>query len=259
MTEEAVADATDGLDQGLIRVVVDLAADALDIDIDEVGARVVMVVPDMFAELGSVEDAARRTHEAGEQGELPRRECDVLGSASNLAGKEIDREVRGRKQAGVVAGAASEDCVETGDEFVSVEGLRQVVIGTKIQAFDAFVEGSAGGEEEDGNRAAEFADLAKDAEAVAAGEHDVQNQGIERAGGGEGEGVVAVVADVDDKAGGFERLADECGDFPLVFSHEHFHGGRLACPGGGYEAVNHDKTVMRDQGKDSWGGDGMCP
>lgn len=259
MVEETVADAADGFDQGVIRVVVDLAAEALDVDIDKVGAGVVMVVPDVLAELGSVEDAAGRAHEAGQEGEFPGGERDVLGSAADFAGEEIEGKVGGGQEAGVVAGASSEDGVEAGDEFVGVEGLWQVVIGAEVQALDAFVEGSAGGEQEYGDGAAEFADLAEDAEAVAAGKHDVEDQGIERARGGEGEGVIAIVADVDDKAGGFERLADECGDLPLVFSHEHFHGGRLACLGGGDEAVNHDKTVMRDQGKDSWGGDGMCP
>lgn len=259
VVEETVSDAADRLDQGVVGVVVDLAADALDIDIDEVGARVVVVVPDVFAELGPVEDPARRAHEAGEEGELPAGEGDVLGAAADLAGEEVDREIGCREEAGVVAGAAPEDGVETGDELVGVEGLRQVVIGAEVQAFDAFVEGGAGGEEEDGDRAAELADLAEDAEAIATGEHDVQDQGIEGAGGGEGEGVVAIVADVHDEARGLERLADEGGDLPLVFSHEHFHGGRLAWPGGGGEAVNHDKTVMRERGKDSWGSDGMGP
>lgn len=235
----------------------DLASETLDVDVDEVGAGVVVVVPHVFAELRAVEHAAGRTHEAGEEGEFARGERDVLGSSADLPGEEVDRKVGGGEEAGVVAGTSAQDGVESGDQFIGEEGLREVVIGTEVQAFDAFVEGSAGGEEEDGNRAAEFADLAKDAEAVAAGEHDVQNQGIERAGGGEGEGVAAVVADVDDKAGGFQRLADECGDFPLVFSHEHFHGGRLACPGGGYEAVNHDKTVIEGGWGDSWLGGGI--
>lgn len=232
-------------------VVQDLAPDALDVHIDEVGTGVVVVVPDVFAELGAVEDASGRPHEAGEEGELAGGERDRLCTSADVAGEEVDVEFTGGEQAGLVAGAASQDGVEPGDEFVGVEGLGEVIVSAEIQAFDAFVEGGAGGQEEDGNGIPEFAELAEDAEAVAARQHDVEHEGIVGMGRGEREGVGAIVAGIDDEAGGLECLADEGRDLPIVFRHEDLHGLEASDGVLPRVAVNHDKTVMRTVGEAS--------
>ena len=72
-----------------------------------------------------------------------------------------------------MAGGAAGDGVEAGDEFVDVEGFREVVVGAEVEAFEAFVEGAAGGDEDDGDGEALVAEVPQDAQAVAPGDHDI--------------------------------------------------------------------------------------
>ena len=122
-----------------------------------------------------------------------------------------------------MAGGAAGDGVEAGDEFVDVEGFREVVVGAEVEAFEAFVEGAAGGDEDDGDGEALVAEVPQDAQAVAAGDHDIEDEGIVGARGGEGVGIVAVVAKIDHEALRLEALADEGGELLVVFHHQDFH------------------------------------
>src|SRR5919198_5021088 len=67
---EAISDAADGVDQRIGLGVVDLAADAADIDVDDVGGGVKMQVPDMLQQHRPGNDAALVADEIFEQLEL---------------------------------------------------------------------------------------------------------------------------------------------------------------------------------------------
>ena len=77
---------------------------------------------------------------------------------------------------------AAEEGGEASEEDAEVEGLGEVVVGAGGEAFDDVFGAAAGGEQEDGGVAAGFAKGADDGEAVAAGEHDVEEDGGGRIG-----------------------------------------------------------------------------
>ncbi len=137
---------------------------------------------------------------------------------------------------------AAEESGEAGEEDVEVEGLGEVVVGAGGEAFDDVFGAAAGGEQEDGSVAAGFAKGADDGEAVAAGEHDVEEDGGGRIGGAgsggfeePGEGGVAVGFVVGAVAFGFEIEEEALGEVFFVFDdgderglgHE---GGESGCP-----------------------------
>jgi hypothetical protein len=244
------------VDEFFIPGFVDLFAEALDIDVDEVGAGIEVVVPDVFADLDATEDAAGGAHEVFEEGELAGGELDAGGFAFYLAGCEVEDEVIHAKNVGGVAGGAADDGVDAGDEFFDVKGFGQVIIGAEVEAFDAFIEAGARGEEDDGDGISLFAESAEDTESVAAGKHDIEDDEVVGGGGGDGVGVVAIAGGVDGEALFFEALLDEGEELVLIFDDEDAHGSGIGIflrevhgvsplrTWGARRFCKHDKTVM---------------
>lgn len=112
---------------------------------------------------------------------------------------------------------ATEHGVETGDQLFDVERLGEIIVGPEVEAVEAFVEGAAGGDEHDGDAHALGAELAKDAQAVAPGEHDIEDDGVVTARGREGETVVAIVGVIDDEAARGQALGHEPGKLGVIF------------------------------------------
>ena len=137
---------------------------------------------------------------------------------------------------------AAEESGEASEEDAEVEGLGEVVVGAGGEAFDDVFGAAAGGKKEDRSVAVGFAKGTDDGEAVAAGEHDVEEDGDGRIGGAgsggfkePGEGCVAVGFVVRAVAFGFEIEDEALGEVFLVFNdgderglgHE---GGESGCP-----------------------------
>jgi len=78
---------------------------------------------------------------------------------------------------------AAEQTGEASEQDIQVEGLGEIVVGAGGKAFDDVLGAAAGGEHEDGDEAAGFAEGAEDGEAVLAGKHDVEQDGGGRLGG----------------------------------------------------------------------------
>ena len=114
---------------------------------------------------------------------------------------------------------AAQEGGETGEEDAEVEGLGEVVVGAGGEACDDVFGAAAGGEEKDGGVAAGVAEGAEDGEAVAAWEHDVEEDGGGGVGRGEepGEGGVAVGFEVGAVAFGFEVEEEALGEVVFVF------------------------------------------
>ncbi len=93
----------------------------LDVDVDEVGAGIEVVIPHVLADLRTGEGLAGRAKQVGEQGELARGEFDGGGATTDFAGNEIYREFAVLENARLIARRAAEDGVEAGDELFDVE------------------------------------------------------------------------------------------------------------------------------------------
>src|ERR1700751_4386048 len=77
---EAVSDAADRVDQRISLLVVDLAPHAPDIDVDDVGRRIEMQIPDVLQQHRARHHAALIAHQVLEQLELLRQQHDLLAA-----------------------------------------------------------------------------------------------------------------------------------------------------------------------------------
>ena len=94
--------------------------------------------------------------------------------------------------------------------------LGEVIVRPQVQPLQALVEFRTRREEDDRQRDLSLPDVAEDAQPVATGQHDVQDQGIVGARRGEGITVVALQADIHDKPLCLQPFADERGDLLFV-------------------------------------------
>src|SRR3954454_20898442 len=88
-----VADPAHRLNQLLRVLVVDLAAQVADVDVDYIGEPVVVHIPDMLDDHGAAERTAAIAHHVLENAELLGREVDGFGAADDFAADAIEGEI----------------------------------------------------------------------------------------------------------------------------------------------------------------------
>src|SRR5438876_7849531 len=89
--DEAVPQATDGLDE----IGADLAAEGRHVDLDDVGARVEVDLPDELEQLPAREDLALVAQQARQQRELPCRQEHVPAVQGCAVGRQVDAQGAG--------------------------------------------------------------------------------------------------------------------------------------------------------------------
>src|ERR1700730_3316488 len=90
---DAKPDPADRVDEGVGLLTVDLAPDASDIDVDDVGRGVKMQIPYMLQQHRARHHLAGIAHEIFEHLELARQQLDVARAAPHRAGDEVELEV----------------------------------------------------------------------------------------------------------------------------------------------------------------------
>jgi hypothetical protein len=147
-------------------------------DLDGLGERVGVLVPDPGQEILGAEDTGGCFEEGLEHGEFLDRDVDVAAVAGDGAAERVEfypgRAQDARPGVGLAAGQGADPQHEFGD----VEGLGQVVVGAQGQAGDPVAGGAGGGEHEDHDRVAGRSDRAADRVAVDAGQVAVQDEHV---------------------------------------------------------------------------------
>src|SRR6516165_1526738 len=90
---ETISDAANRMDQWIGLAVVDLPADATDIDVDDVCRRIEMQVPDVLQQHRARNDAALVACEIFQKLEFARQKLDVLAAPAGGSRDQVDREV----------------------------------------------------------------------------------------------------------------------------------------------------------------------
>src|SRR5690349_13492778 len=90
---EAISDAADGVYQWIGLGIVDLAADAPDIDVDDVGGGIEMQVPDVLQQHRAGDHSALVPDEVFEQLKLARQQRDLAAAAAGIARDQVDGEI----------------------------------------------------------------------------------------------------------------------------------------------------------------------
>ena len=141
------------------------------------------VVPeDLLHELHARVDAAGIAGEGRKQLELGGGQVDLLPLDHDLVSRDVNHEVTEVEHLELRLGlgvSAAEQGAHAGDELARREGLDEVVVGTQLEADDAILDLALGGEHDDGHVRG-LADGAADALAGELGEHQVEDDEVER-------------------------------------------------------------------------------
>src|SRR6185369_8718002 len=125
-------------DQRVRARAIELAAQPLDVDIDDVGDRIVVLVPHVLGDVGAADDVAGAPDEVLEQRVLLGGEQDVEIAYADLPGARVDRQRPDRQALGQQRlPPASDQRPEPRQQLAEIEWLHQVVVGAAVEPFDA--------------------------------------------------------------------------------------------------------------------------
>lgn len=161
------------------KIRVDFLAQPPDIHVHQVRAGVEIIVPDLLQNPHPPAEAARGTHQKFEQPVFARGQFDVGVAALRPAGQGVQRQVRHAQHRRFGPPAAPGQRPHPRHQLGQGERLRQVIVGSRIQPFDALVHLATGGKEQDRRGVAAFAPLPQDAQPVPSRQHDVQHDAVE--------------------------------------------------------------------------------
>src|SRR5512132_2684697 len=220
---EPVADAPDGPDADPAAGVLELAAEVADVDVDDVGEAVIVVVPDVLEDGGAAHDLTGVPHQELQQGELPGRELQGPAGQGGGVGGRVEDQVGDGEGGGPLADAPADLGPQAGQQLLEGERLDQVVVGPGVQAADPVGHAVAGGEHEHRRPAAGLAQPPADLDPVQAGEHDVEHDGVVVPLAGPVQAVVAVQGGVDGVALLLQAPPQRPGHLELVLDKQHPH------------------------------------
>jgi hypothetical protein len=149
---------------------------------------------------------------------------NVSSSANSLPGGRVQAQRPDLQDGGALRQAPAGERPQPREQLGEGERLGQVVVGAAVQAGDPVVDAVARGQHEDRRPHAGLPQLPADVEAVAAGQHHVQQDGVVRGRAGHPEGVLAAARDVGGVALLDQAAADERRHLQLVFDDQRSHG-----------------------------------
>jgi hypothetical protein len=170
-----------------------LVAQVADVDVDDVGAGVEVVVPDGGEDLLAAEDVTRVAHEVLQQGELAAGELHGLVVASDAARAQVHLQVAGlyRRRAWLI-GAPGERS-HAGRQFLQIERLGEVVIRAGIESVNLLAHVVAGGEHQHRHLWAPQSDALQDPMSVEPWQQDVQPHELDSLVSGQPRAVLPII------------------------------------------------------------------
>src|SRR5712671_3050710 len=132
---ETVPDTANRVDQRIGLLAVDLAADAPDIDVDDIGRGIEMKIPDVLQQHCPGYDAAFVAHQILQKLEFPRKKKNVLAASAGGPRHQVDREVADTQEGLFDNGvAAPTKRLDMRQQFDERKRLDQIVIASGAQA-----------------------------------------------------------------------------------------------------------------------------
>ena len=128
---------------------------------------------------------------------------------------------------GVVLGHPAQDHTQSGDDLFQGEGLGDVVVRADSQAVDTVLHAVLGGEEQGRGIVAGLAELVEQGEAVHAGHHDVQDEGVGAVGIRDLQRGLPVVSSLHVESLELQADLDQVGDVVLIVDDENLDGLRV--------------------------------
>ena len=178
---EPVTRAAQRVDQFDVEAIVDFAPQPANEDLEHVCERIVVLVPDVRSDRSAIDDLLAMANEELEQRKLFRRQLDLSTAATNAMRSKIDLEIGDCRDFGQRSWSTSRKRIQTRDELAEGERLREIVVGAGIEPAYAIIDGVAGGQHQNGGADTALSEVSAKIEAVAPGEHDIENDDVEGA------------------------------------------------------------------------------
>src|SRR6478735_456249 len=113
--------------------VLEFATQTADMDVDDVRARIEVIIPDLLEHHRPRDDLSGMAGEEFEQVEFARAERDVAAGAGDVAGEQVDLEIADRelglRRLGGDAVAAADQRLDPRGQFGEGEGLAEIIVG----------------------------------------------------------------------------------------------------------------------------------
>src|SRR5579872_1244591 len=221
MSTDAKSDAADGVYQRIAVMIVDLAAHAADIDVDDVGGRVEIQVPDVLQQHRAWHHLALVAHQIFQHLEFARQQFDLFAGAVGGAGHEIEFEVADAQHGFLHhGGAAPRQRFDARQQFGEHERLDQIIVAAAAQPAHAVIDFAERAHDQRRRVDAGFAQLADDHKTVDARQHAIDGHHRVAARQAEPQAVVAVVGEIDLITARAEKVDELTSGFRIVFDDE---------------------------------------
>jgi hypothetical protein len=162
---------------------VDLAAQAADVHVDDVGAGIEVVAPDLLEDHRAREHVARVAHEGFEQAEFDRQQFEFDLAATRDARDEVETQVTDfERRLARDVGTATQQRIDARGHFLGCERLGEVVVAARAQAAHARVDVAERGNHQHRRAHARAAQFGDEFEPVHAGQHAVERDRVVAAG-----------------------------------------------------------------------------
>ena len=177
----------------------------------------------MLQELEAAHHPARVPHERLEERELLGESSISVSPRHRSAAAQDRAEASPRELRGPLGRTAADQGSKACEQFRVRERLGEVVVGTRIQAFNPIPHRVSGSQHQNGRPDAGFTKRAADLEAVEAREHDVEHDRVVLGGLTAGERLWPLADDVDGHALFSKPALEEARKLALVFRDENPH------------------------------------
>src|SRR6267154_1312989 len=173
---DTISNSTNGMDQRVGLLAVDLAADAAEIDVDDVGRRIEMQIPDMLQKHGTGNDLTLIANQIFENLEFTWQKFDFTTRSARRPGDEIQLEVTNPQHR--ILGhriAAPSKRLDARQQFRESERLYKIVVAAGAQATNPIVDLTKGADNQSRRHHIVFPQLADDSEPIDTWKHAINN------------------------------------------------------------------------------------
>src|SRR5437763_9513181 len=133
-----------------------------DVDVHDISEAFETLVPHVFNDHGTRENAARLRSEIFQKAIFLGGKFDAFSVAFYQFGEPVDLQIGYFQQMSAGGGLAAKQCLDADLQFCESKRLGEVVVRAGFEVFDLVLGGIAGSQNEDGRVTAVFAEAPKD-------------------------------------------------------------------------------------------------
>src|SRR5215472_14410373 len=134
-----VSNAANRLNELLAATSIDLVAQIVHVDIDDVRKCVKVLVPHMLGDHRSGEDAARVSHQIFEQRIFLESQVDPLPSPNYFTGRRIEDQIIDLEYAKALGGSSAKKGSNPRQQLIDGEWFGEIVVGSGVESLDPLV------------------------------------------------------------------------------------------------------------------------